>query len=68
MFLNELSVGEQAVLLAVPGLLLPQSLAPGGKISLVLSRPELSVVEAGGTCFALSGDLARQIVVVRAPV
>ena len=67
MILSELRTGDVAVLLAVPEVLLPNSLSPGGRISLVLNRPELSVVEAGGTCFALSGELARKIVVVRAP-
>ncbi len=67
MILSELRAGDTAVLLAVPEVLLPDSLSPGGRISLVLNRPELAVVEAGGTCFALSGDLARKIVVVRAP-
>lgn len=65
MILTDLAPGEGGVLLAVPGVLLPLCLRPGGRISLVMKRPELSVVDADGARFALAGELARQIIITR---
>lgn len=65
MKLTELSPGETGVLLSVPHTLLPFSLRPGKQISMVMTRPELSVVDADGARFALSGELARQIIITR---
>ena len=60
MKLTELKVGEC-------GVLLPSDLRPGGRVQMVMTRPELSVVTTGNAHFALSGDLAGQIIVIRAP-
>ncbi len=65
MKLTELSPGEAGVLLSVPHTLLPFSLRPGNRISMVMTRPELSVVDADGARFALEGELARQIIITR---
>lgn len=65
MKLTELLPGERGVLLSVPRTLLPFSLRPGNSVSLVMSRPELSVVDADGARFALSGELARQIIITK---
>lgn len=65
MKLTELLPGERGVLLSVPHTLLPFSLRPGNSVSLVMSRPELSVVDADGARFALSGELARQIIITK---
>ena len=67
MKLTELKVGECGVLLAAPDVLLPSDLRPGGRVQMVMTRPELSVVTAGNAHFALSGDLAGQMIVIRAP-
>ena len=67
MLLCEMKVGEQAVLLAMPTEQVPRALRQGKRVALVMSRPELSVVLAGDMRYAISGDLARRIVVVRAP-
>ena len=67
MRLSEMRVGENAVLLGAPPRCLPQVLLPGRKISLVLKRHGLAVIEVEGIGIALSGDLAERIVVVRAP-
>ena len=68
MLLSELNVGECAILLALPCLHLPKPLRPGGRVSMVMRREGLALVEtACGTGLALCGELARQIVVVRAP-
>ena len=66
MLLSELPVGEQAVLLAAPEVL-PRLFRPGGRVKMVMRRPELAVVESEGVGFALSHALTAQIVVVRAP-
>lgn len=66
MILTDLEPGESGVLLAVPGALLPLCLHPGGRILLVMKRPELAVVDADGARFALAGELARQIIITRA--
>lgn len=63
MKLTELSPGEVGILLSVPHTLLPFSLRPGNRISMVMTRPELSVVDADGARFALAGELARQIII-----
>ena len=67
MILTELKQGESAVLLATPDVLLPQALRPGGRVQLIMTRPELSVVTAGKSHFAVAGELAKRIIVVRAP-
>ena len=67
MKLTELKVGERGVLLAAPDVLLPNALRPGKRVEMIMTRPELSLVSAGSAHFALSGDLAGQIIVVRAP-
>jgi hypothetical protein len=67
MILSDLLPGEYAVLLGAPNLLLPTALGAGKKVQLVMKRPELSLVLADGIRFALSGSLAEQLVVVRAP-
>ena len=67
MILSEMRVGEQAVLLALPPLCLPGLLTPGKRISLVLRRRGIAVIEVGGIGLALSDALADRIVVVRAP-
>ena len=66
MLLNELKTGEQAVLLAAPQVL-PHYLRPGCRVKMIASRPELTVVESEGRGFALSDNLVKHIVVVRAP-
>ena len=66
MLLNELPMGESAVLLAAP-CVLPSLFRPGGRIRMVMKRPELAVVETDGVGFALCDGLTKQIVVVRAP-
>ena len=55
------------MLLAAPDVLLPSVLCAGRRIEMVMTRPELSVVTVGESHFALSADLAGQIIVVRAP-
>lgn len=67
MILSEMHPGEHAVLLALPPLCLPGLLSPGKRISLVLKRRGLAVIEVSGTGLALSGELADRIIVVRAP-
>ena len=67
MILTDLQAGERAVLLGAPDVLLPSALAAGKKVELVLKRPELALVLADGVRFVLSGELARSLVVVRAP-
>ena len=65
MKLTELSPGETGVLLPVPHTLLPFSLRPGNRVSMVMTRPELSVVDADGARFALAGELAQKIIITR---
>lgn len=65
MKLTELSPGETGVLLSVPHTLLPFSLRPGNRVSVVMTRPELSVVDADGARFALAGELAQKIIITR---
>ena len=67
MYLTDLKAGEGAVLLALPHAQLPGGFRPGERVSLIMSRPELSVVSMGSNHYALAGFLAAQIVVVRAP-
>ena len=67
MYLCEMKNGEEGVLLAMPTERVPRALRQGRRVALVMSRPELSVVLAGGMRYALAGELARKIVVVRAP-
>ena len=67
MILSELHKGETAILLAVPDSVLSFMLRPGGRVQLVLSRPELTVIDVEGARFALSPQLSDQIVVLRAP-
>ena len=67
MILSELHKGESAILLAVPESVLSFVLRPGGRVQLILSRPELTVVEVDGARFALSPQLSDRIVVLRAP-
>ena len=66
MLLKELQTGESAVLLAAP-CMLPSLFRPGGRVRMVMKRPELTVVETEGVGFALCDGLAERIVVVRAP-
>ena len=56
MFLNELTPGAQAVMLSAPDVALPHCLRPGQKLQLVMTRPELSVVELEGKAFVVAGS------------
>lgn len=67
MLLCEMKIGQEGVLLATPTERLPLALRQGKRVAMVMTRPELSVVLAGGVRYALSGALAREIIVVRAP-
>ncbi len=65
MLLSEFSTGQEGILLGAPSSRLGFAFQPGGRITVVMRRPELSVVEVGGKPFALAPQLAEQIVVVR---
>ena len=65
MLLSEFANRQEGILLATPSPRLCFALRPGERITMVMQRPELSLVEVAGQPLALAPDLARQIVVVR---
>ena len=65
MSIFELRAGERAALLLVPPCFAACGLKKGDEIVLLFRRPTLFVIFSEGARFALSGDLARAVIVGR---